>query len=116
MKIAIEFNLRDATIVAHWPWGPHAFPSTSEGHANLAEALQLFAIECTRRLPRDPQVIPAEQLRAIRAIVESGPRVATRYVPGSSGKKEVPPLDELFSPDDDLSMYFGEGEGSSSHG
>lgn len=97
--VQISYDLQNAKIIVEWPWGSHAFPHSSEGITDLAEALQNYAIQRSRRVQRDHSVSP-EDLLAIRRMIEGSQAIAKRYVPGSSGKREVPKLSDFLNDDD----------------
>lgn len=100
MKIAIEFDLTARATIVHWPWGSHSFPFGDVGTHDMAEALQNFAIESSRRTI--PKVCTGGDLLALRNAVESSPKQPIRYT--ENGKKALPSLDELFGPAFELEL------------
>lgn len=102
MKIAVEFDLQNRATIVHWPWGSHAFPFGDVGTRDMAEALELFAIESSRRFnAKMPQSIDHENLKALRHFVEHSGVQPRRF--NENGTLSVPSLDDLLGDD-----FFGE--------
>jgi len=97
--VSVAFNLQNDKIIVSWPWGSHSFGNNPEELADLGEALRNYAIQRSRREHPD-RSISHDDLLTIRRLIETTEVVAKRYVPGSSGKREVPKLSDFLDDDD----------------